>query len=159
MKNYSFNIRIGFAEWLFMLGSCLFLLLACNNEIVLKPKENIKSDSTINFNFKAIPDNDYYRANTMGIYEVDIELYLRPFQAINSNLPISLVFKTNNFGLFVIKKDTLYPDDQTKLFLSDFQNFRKNGKFYTNIFGKQSLDFELEIGKTKKSTKTSFETK
>jgi hypothetical protein len=136
MKNYTFNIRLGFAEWLFLLGTCLFLLLACNNDIALKPNENIKSDSTINFNFKAIPDNDYYRAKAKGIYEVDIELYLRLFQEINSNLPISLVFKSNKFGLFVIKKDTLYPDDQTKLVLSDFQNYRKYAKFYTKGLGK-----------------------
>jgi hypothetical protein len=137
----------------------VLVLIACNNDIAIKPLENYSSDSTINFNFKAIPDNDYYRANSQGIYKADIELYLRPFQELAPNTPVLLNFKSDNFGVFIIKKDTLYPDDLMKLLLSDFKNFRKNGAFYTNILGKQSLNFELEIGKSNKATKAIFETK
>lgn len=134
-------------------------MFSCSNEIDLVPIENSSRDSTINFNFKAIPDNDYYRANENGVYTADIELYLRPFQEIISKTPLKFVFKSDNFGVFVIKKDTLYPDDQTQLSYSDFRNFRQYGQFYTNHFGKQSLSFELEISKSKQSAKAVFETK
>lgn len=133
--------------------------MACNNDIGIKPLENSSIDSTINYNFKALPDNDYYRTNSQGIYKADIELYLRPFQKLAPNTTVFLKYQTDNFGVFIIKKDTLYPDDQTKLLLSDFQNFRKNGQFFANSIGKQNLNFEIEIGKTKKFAKATFETK
>jgi hypothetical protein len=137
----------------------VIILVSCNNDIGIKPKGNNSSDSTINFNIKAIPDNEYYRANSNGIYKADIELYVRKFQEIALKTPISLQFKTDNFGVFILKKDTLYPDDFTKLSLSDFNNYRLNGQFYTNNIGKQLLNFELQIGKTKKAAKATFETK
>ena len=145
-------------QFIFFVGITIFQI-SCNNDIAIKPVENSSLDSTINYNFKAIPDNDYYRANANGIYEADIELYFRPFQEIYPKTTINLVFKSNNFGVFVLKKDTLYPDDQVKMLASDFINFRKNGKFYTNNLGKQSLNFELEIGKTRKASISNFETK
>jgi hypothetical protein len=134
-------------------------IISCNNDIAVKPLENSSTDSTISFNFKATPDNDYYRANSQGIYKADIELYLRPFQELAPNTTVFLKYQTDNFGVLIIKKDTLYPDDQIRLLLSDFNNFRKNGHFFTNNIGKQNLNFEIEIGKTKKATKATFETK
>lgn len=159
MNLLKINTKQGFTEWLLIGAGLATILMACNNDIVLKPIENNSSDSTINYNFKAIPDNDYYRANINGIYEADIELYLRTFQETSPKTSILLKFKSDNFGVFVIKKDTLYPDDETKLVLSDFQNYRNYGQFFTNISGKQSLDFELQISKTKKESKAVFETK
>lgn len=133
--------------------------MACNNDIALTPLEKSAGDSIANYNFKALPDNDYYRANPQGIYQVDIELYLRPFQDLAPQTPILLNFQTEKFGVFIINKDTLYPEDQTKLLLSDFKNLRKTGQFYTKDIGKQGLTFEIEISKTRKLARANFETK
>jgi hypothetical protein len=159
MNTFKYEFKMGLTDWLIILGGILALMVSCNPPISLKPAEFSSPDSTVNYNFKALPDNDYYRANSSGVYMADIELYLRSFQKVNPNHPILLQFKTNNFGVFILKKDTLYPDDEIKLKLSDFQNYRFNGQFYTNILGKQSLDFNMEIGKTKKQAKANFETK
>ncbi|MES2797370.1 MAG: hypothetical protein V4683_15470 [Bacteroidota bacterium] len=159
MKTFKYELKIGLVEWLFIGAGIVAMLLACNNPLSIKPSEFPSPDSTISFNFKAIPDNDYYRPDSTGVYTSDIELYLRTFQEVSTKTSVLLKFKSNNFGVFIIKKDTLYPDDQTLLVLSDFKNFRLNGQFYTYSVGKQNLDFEGQIGKTKKVFKAVFETK
>jgi hypothetical protein len=134
-----------------------FLFASCNNRVQVTPKDLVIADSAININFKAYPDNDYYRSNLSGIYTADIELYLRAFQALNPKTPVQLTFHSDKFGILIIKKDTLYPDDQTSLVYSDFNNFRQNAKFYSNIIGTQKLDFDLKISTTVKKASTSFE--
>ena len=144
--------------FLLFIGSS-FLFISCNNRIEVTPKDIVVKDSLINANFKAYADNDYYRSNASGIYIAGIELYVRAFQALNPKTPISLTFHSENFGVLIVKKDTLYPDDQTTLLYSDFVNFRQNATFYTFSQGNQKLDFDLSISSTAKKASTTFENK
>lgn len=151
--------RFHYTEWLVILGPIIALLLSCSNDLVLENSPKIKADSSLNFNFKALPDQDYYRKNNKGVYQADIELYLRMFQDIPSKTPVTLTFRTEHFGVLLIKKDTLYPDDQTLLQLSDFKNFRQNATFYTQFTGSHHLDFEVQLAQTGRKSRVSFETK
>jgi hypothetical protein len=136
----------------------LFLLaMACNNRVQVTPKDVIAMDSTINANFKAYSDNDYYRINAKGIYVANIELYLRAFQALNPKTPVALTFHSDNFAVLIVKKDTLYPDDQTTLLYSDFINFRQNATFYSTSQGNQKVNFDLLISNTAKKATATFE--
>jgi hypothetical protein len=123
----------------------LIIFLACNNQIQVTPNSETKKDSTINLNFKVVPDADFYLPKN-GIYKANLELYLRAFEPLAPKTPINLKFKPNHFAVIVIAKDTLYPDDEFKLLFSDFKNYRYFADYYTIYGGKQSVEFDLEIG-------------
>jgi hypothetical protein len=126
----------------------LVSLLACNNPIQIIPSSETPKDSTLNLNFKVIPDNDFYNSK-VGIYKANLELYLRAFESIAPKTPITIKFKPNNFAVLVIAKDTLYPDDEIKLLFSDFKNYRYFADYYTIYGGKQKVEFDLMVGGTR----------
>uniref|UniRef100_UPI003BA6B021 hypothetical protein n=1 Tax=Emticicia sp. TaxID=1930953 RepID=UPI003BA6B021 len=82
-----------------------------------------------------------------------VELYVRPYENLNENTPLSLTFTSNQTSQFVINSDTLLSGDKLNLRYKDFKNYRVIGRYITYGKGNQNVDFQVAIGKNTKSSK------